>query len=103
MRPVLFGDVTAIARSLLKMKDKDRATAVHQALTQASAADAYRIRTGKLHQRWGNGSLSSAVERYPKASEPFLDDIDYCSCMALVFTSLVNWRQEKAAFNQRHN
>jgi len=101
MRPVLHGDVVAAACALLPLAEEERAPALRGMLARAVAADAYRRRFGRAHPDWGNGTLM-AVARRPGQGvrEPFLDDPDYCRCMALVFETLVDWRAERATLSR---
>ncbi len=92
MRAVLHGDVVAAACVLLALPDTLRAKRLDRMLDEAAAADLYRKKTGKGHPAWGNGSLMAAALHYPARAEPFLDDVDYCRCMALVFEALVERR-----------
>jgi len=88
MRPVLHGDVSAAARALLAAAAEDRQALGARLLDQAEAADRHRLRTGRLHPQWGNGSLMGAARRYPLAVEPGFDDPDYCACMILILQAL---------------
>lgn len=92
MRPVLHGDMTAAARALLCFPEKRRVGVFNRMLTEAEAADKYRKSTGRCHPLWGNGSLMAAANTRPQAAEPFLDDLEYCSILALAFEGLLAWR-----------
>ncbi|SMX42001.1 DUF7742 family protein [Actibacterium lipolyticum] len=94
MRPVLHGDVVAAARVLLATPASKRSFIMAEMLSRASAADAYRKRFGRAHFRWGNGSLMAVAYGYEMRPEPFLDDADYCSCLAQVFDALKTWRSD---------
>ncbi|MBB4022054.1 MULTISPECIES: DUF7742 family protein [Actibacterium] len=94
MRPVLHGDVVAAARALLPLPDCARAAALRGMLARAAAADAYRKRFGRAHRAWGNGSLMAVALPRVRGAEPFLDDAEYCRCLALVFETLAAWRAE---------
>ncbi len=88
MRPALQGDVTAAALALLAAPPPARGALLARMLHEADAADAHRLATGRAHPDWGTGSLMSAAMKRPRAPEPFLDEPDYASCQALVFTAL---------------
>lgn len=92
MRPVLHGDVVAAAMALLQVPQGRRAIAFDAMLDRASAADSYRKRFGRRHPEWGDGSLMAVALPRVFGPEPFLDDLEYCRCMALVFDRLVGWR-----------
>ena len=62
-------------------------------LAEAETADAFRRETGRLHPLFGNGSLMGAALSRARAPEPFLDDPEYASCMAMVFDALVQRHQ----------
>ncbi|KAJ56589.1 hypothetical protein ACMU_06500 [Actibacterium mucosum KCTC 23349] len=85
MRPVLHGDVVAVARLLRGLPAAARRTRMLQVIALADAADTHRKQTGRPHPLWGNGSLMGVVLRDVKGSEPPLDDTDYCRCLAMVF------------------
>lgn len=89
MRPVLHGDVVSAARVLLAAGPDRRANLLARMLSEADAADAHRLRTGKAHPVWGTGSLMSAALTRARAKEPYLDDPDYAGCFAMVFDALV--------------
>jgi len=93
MRPVGHGDVSAAACALLHVAADARARLLGRMLAEAETADAYRQETGRLHPLWGNGSLMGAALGHARAREPFLDDPQYASCMAMVFDALVQRHQ----------
>ena len=103
MRPVLHSDIVAAARVLLALPKEGRLQAMRKMLERAGAADLYRKRFRKHHPDWGNGSLMAVAMRYKMRPEPFMDDLDYCRCLMLVFESLLSWRCEKAALNRTRN
>ncbi|WP_291731669.1 hypothetical protein [Leisingera sp. F5] len=88
MHPVLPGDVSAVARALLAVRDADRQRLCRRIFGGASEAAAYAGLTGRLHPRWGDGSLSAAARRFDLAAEPFLDDPIYLNCSRLVLREL---------------
>ncbi|KIC22639.1 DUF7742 family protein [Leisingera sp. ANG-Vp] len=79
-RPLLPGDVSAAARALLAVPAGARNALCRRIFGGAAEALAY----GKLHPRWGDGSLSAAARGYRLADEPFLDDPEYLACTRLV-------------------
>ncbi len=90
------------ARVLLRVPHHERRAVMQQMLERASYADLYYKRIGRGHPEWGNGSLMSVAYTHEMAPEPFLDDLDYCSCFMVVFEALINWRSERAALNRKH-
>ena len=90
MRPVLIGDVIAVARVLLTQSDARWPACVDRLLWQADVADRYRRRLGKPHAAWGNGSLMATAAAEPRiADEPFLADIRYLRALACVLDRLI--------------
>jgi len=89
MRRVLYGDVTAAARALLRVEPAARRPLLLRLFAEAETADAHRLRTGRAHPLFGTGSLMSAALAHPVAREPCLDDPTYAACMAEVFEALV--------------
>lgn len=87
-RPVLPGDVSAAARALLAVPDRGRLRLCRRIFGGAAEAAAYAGLFGRLHPRWGDGSLSAAARRYSLADEPFLDDPEYLRCTRLVLEEL---------------
>jgi hypothetical protein len=89
MRPVLIGDVIAVARVLFVRRDTDWTSCVDRLIWQASIADRYRRRLGKPHPAWGNGSLLAAAGADPKAeAEPFLSDERWLRALSCVLDRL---------------
>lgn len=84
MRPVLHGDVTSVARALLWVPRQLRRDLSVQIFEQAEQADRYMQQHGRLHPKFGNGSLMAAARRYPLADEPTFDCADYCRCFSTV-------------------
>ena len=93
MRPVLHGDLTALARHLLILPPPARRHACARIIAEADAADRYRKRFGRLHPKWGNGTLMAAARRRVLANEPPLHHEDYARCLILVLGALAERRQ----------
>lgn len=89
MRSLLHGDVSSAARALYAAEPGRRAMLCRCMIGEAEAADRYRARQGRLHPRWGNGSLMAAARGHPLADEPGFDDPEYCRCFMLVLEALV--------------
>lgn len=88
MRPVLYGDVSNAARVLLAVPASRRAALCRQLLREAEAADRLARDSGRLHPRWGNGSLMAVSRRHVMAPEPSFDDPEYRECFGLVLKAL---------------
>ncbi len=88
MRPVLPGDVSAVARALLMVPPPERPALCRRIFGGAVEAAAHCRLIGRLHPRWGDGSLNAAARRYVLADEPFLDDPHYLQCTRLVLREL---------------
>jgi len=88
VRPVLHGDVSCAARALYATRPGARAALCRRMLREAEAADRFRLCHGRLHPRWGNGSLMAAARRYPMVDEPGFDDPGYRRCFVLVLRTL---------------
>lgn len=88
MRPVLPGDVPAVARALLMVPGPERLALCRRIFGGAAEAAVHCRLVGRLHPRWGDGSLSAAARRYALADEPFLDDPHYLDCTRLVLREL---------------
>jgi len=90
MRPVLHGDVVAAARHLLTVPEVLRRQVMRKLIHRAGLADRFRRRFGRCHLLWGDGTLQGVASRRALAGEPYLDDLEYCACMALVFEVLID-------------
>jgi hypothetical protein len=94
MRRVLHGDVVAVARALLAVKETARAGLVHKLMDQATRAEKYRRLHGRVHPFWGDGSLEVAASAQRQVAEPYLDAPEYCTCMLVVFEALAKRRTQ---------
>lgn len=89
MRPVLIGDVIAVARVIVVLPEEQWSRRVDQLLWRAKVADLYRKRLGKPHPTWGNGGLMAATGAEPKApTEPFLSDLQWLRALSCVLDRL---------------
>ena len=89
MRPVLHGDLIAVARVLRAVPETERAGLCRIVLAQARWADAYRVAMGRAHPDWGDGSLMAAAAGHVQAREPFLSDPEYLHCLWVVVSALL--------------
>lgn len=88
MRPLLHGDVSCAARALYAVEPGRRAALCRRMIGAAELADRYRERHGRLHPRWGNGSLMAAARRFPLVDEPGFDDAEYWRCVVQALEAL---------------
>ncbi|MFK7834893.1 MAG: hypothetical protein AB8B60_01620 [Sulfitobacter sp.] len=88
MRTVYFSDLRAAGRVLLACSASVRQAKCKELLQQADIADRVTRNTGKLHPKWGNGTLYDAAVRQGVALEPSLDDPDYALCLEIVLRQL---------------
>ena len=89
MRPVMHGDVTALARALMSVPADMRNQLCNLILSQTHSADCYRKRFNKPHPDWGNGSLMAMARGMGLQAEPELAHVDYCDCLERVFAGCV--------------
>jgi hypothetical protein len=87
---LMHTDAVAAARVLLRHRRERRPWVLHRMLAEATCADACRRRTGRMHPRWGDGSLMAAALRRPSATEPPLSDPAWCRLVAYVYLSLAH-------------
>lgn len=88
MRPVLHGDATTTARALLAVAPDVRPSFLARLIARAEAADRYRLKTGRAHPLWGNGTLMACAFAHGVAPEPGLDAPDYLDCLIAVLAAL---------------
>ena len=88
MRRLLHGDVSNAARALMASAPECRQALCQQMLREAELADQHVQRTGRLHPKWGNGSLMMAARKYRQATEPGFDDIEFIECFQIVLEHL---------------
>jgi hypothetical protein len=89
MRSVTQTDLMAAARVLLQAPPASRAAEAETMITQAQLADKYRCQTGRLHPRFGNGTLLSVALCRPSSEPQTPGDPEYLACMALMIDALL--------------
>ena len=94
MRPLLLGDVTGAARALMYVDENMRVSLARQMLAEAAVAEAHLAKTGKIHPRFGNGSLMAVAMTRPRMPEPRVDDADYVRCLVIVLEAVLDAAQE---------
>lgn len=87
---LMHTDAVAAARVLLRHRRERRPWILHRMLAEAAIADDWRLRTGRVHPRWGDGSLMAAALRRPTANEPPLSDPAWCRLVAYVYLALAH-------------
>ncbi|SDE19032.1 hypothetical protein [Limimaricola pyoseonensis] len=70
MRPVLPGCLDRGTAALLAVPGPARAGLARRLVAEARAADKWRLRMGKAHPLWGDGSLMAAALRHPRVALP---------------------------------
>lgn len=63
---------------------------LHRMLAEAASADQRRRKTGRMHPRWGDGSLMAAALRRQADPEPPLSDPAWCRLVAYVYIALAH-------------
>jgi hypothetical protein len=95
MRPVLISDLTLAARALLFVPPMARKKLALRLLQDADVGDRYARRIGRIHTKYGDGTLSAVARMRPLALEPTLNNFAYCECLALVLEQLMELRIER--------
>lgn len=95
LRAVGLGDVSAAARALLAVPEHARATLMRQLLAEASDADDYRKKKGRVHPQLGNGTLMERALACPLAELPGPGDTAYLAALAQVIEAVLDWRCRK--------
>jgi hypothetical protein len=88
MRPVLDGDLIALASVVMAWPLADRSARLAEAIAQVEAADAHRAREGRAHPEWGNGSLMSWALGHP-ARRRGAGHPEYLCALAAVCRALI--------------
>ena len=94
----MIGDVMALARGLSGMPADRQCIACQQAFLRTHCADKFRKRLGRLHPRWGDGSLMAfALLTYRGKRHQDLGNRAFLSALHAVLDQLLQWRQIQAA------
>jgi hypothetical protein len=94
VREFTHGDAVAAASALRVRPPETWEGWLVGYLDRAHAADRFRKRTGRVHPRWGNGSLMSAILcDMPVWPEPRLSDPAYAEALVAVLEALIRWRR----------
>ena len=93
MRAVMIGDLMALARGISGLPAAKRVSECLRAFDCAHVADKYRKRFGRLHPKWGNGSVMGfALLAYGGHRRHDLSDPAYCAAFEIVLKALRLWR-----------
>ena len=88
MRPILLGDLDVAARVLLAVPEPDRPARMARILVIADLADRYRMRTGRNHVSFGDGTLSAAARGRGPVAGRWASDRDYRAAFLCVLNEL---------------
>lgn len=88
MRSLRYSDVSAAARVLVVTPPAFRAQVCLGMIREAEYADRFAKRLGKLHPKWGNGTLLATARRRRLGREPSFSDPEYCACFQQVLATL---------------
>ena len=93
----MIGDLLALARLLARRAPGDWGWFADQALSQAHAADKFRKRYGRVHGRWGDGSLLGwcLLRGEDRARVDFSDQM-FCRALAQAIAALAQWRLNRS-------
>ena len=89
MRPLLIGDLIAVARVLLATEEARWPAVVDRLLREAELADRHRMATGRAHVAFGNGSLMAATGQHIRPPEPLASDRRYLRALACVIDRIL--------------
>ncbi len=92
MKSILHGDIVAAARVLRAIPNDLRRRICRRMFEEADVAHDHVLASGRIHQRYGDGSLMAVAHKREMVAEPSLHDIDYCSCLELVLHEVIRWK-----------
>ncbi|MEZ5750683.1 MAG: hypothetical protein R3D60_01520 [Paracoccaceae bacterium] len=87
MMPVLINDVLAAAERLLPLPPRHRERACRCLIDRARRADAWRVAQGRVHPRFGNGTLEAAAMA-GQTRRGARRGVDFLGCVATVLACL---------------
>lgn len=104
MRRILPGDVDALAAALVMPGQADPAVMSARAraiIEQAETADRYVRRFGRVHPRWGDGSLLSASLKHSDGCRsPALGTAEGLAALAVAAGALAQWKTAERRFSR---
>lgn len=97
MRPILAGDIFALANRLSQLPLADRYPTCARLLEETEWADKFRKKRGALHPQWGNGSLMGriGVSSRQVSSSPAFQSPDFRASVVIALRSLEDWKRCK--------
>jgi len=96
MRAVLHQDIVSLAKCLLVQPRCKRRNFAALQVRLTHAADRYRIRFGKAHTLYGDGTLMSCCAKLPSRPERRLDDVEYADCVIKALEAVLHFRKQLA-------
>ena len=98
MRPVLAGDVFALAHAIEEIPVQERFKTCAILIEETDFADKYRKQFGLLHPVWGNGSLMGRVGQLERlrGAAPSFQSPDFCASVVTALEALTLWRDLKS-------
>jgi len=91
MRPVLDGDLIALAPVAMLWPNAQIRARLTDARAEVEAADAHREKVGKAHPDWGNGSLMSWALGQPMGPR-IAGQHDYLEALSAVCEALIDYQ-----------
>lgn len=89
----MIGDLLALARGIALCTPEGQRAACHEAFDRAHVADKFRKRYGRLHPKWGDGSVMGfALRSFPQLRVFDVGDSDHCYALGVVLACLADWR-----------
>ena len=94
MRSVMLDDLTVAARALLAVPEAERAALADKLVTHARRADRYRRIRGRVHPKWGGGSVMAAAMAEPRARVLDLDTGEGLRALSEILAALLRAQPE---------
>lgn len=88
MRPVQLADIECALRHLLQVPPARQGAVMADLLARAETADRYRLRSGRRHPTYGDGTLMAAALGLGVAPRPAGYDARALACLAGVVAAL---------------
>lgn len=97
MRQITTQDITCLAGALSVLPEGDRETAAYRIMERAQYADQYRLRHGRIHAAFGDGTVQGAIGYLPRVEQRLPDNLDFLRSMALVCNMVADRIEQHAA------
>lgn len=92
MREITQGDLRLAARVLLGRSEGAWPALMAEMLAEAHHADRYRKVFGRVHPRFGNGTLMAVAFARAPVPEPPAGDMRYLEALRAVIEAVLAWR-----------